>query len=47
MHPRHEAYGSALEIALSNPLKKDEAAKIKIFYATTDKCSAVQWLTPR
>ena len=46
-HPRHEAYGSALEITLNQALQKDQTAKIKIGYATTDKCSAVQWLTPR
>lgn len=39
-------YGSALVIQLANALQTGEATILQISYATTDKCSACQWLTP-
>ena len=43
---RFEPYGSALTVELPKELKKGEYAEVSIEYATTEKCTAVQWLNP-
>ncbi|KAG0306330.1 Leukotriene A-4 hydrolase [Dissophora globulifera] len=43
---RHEKYGSALTIQLAQPLAKGEKTKIIVEYATTQECTACQWLEP-
>ncbi|KAK3812791.1 MAG: peptidase family M1-domain-containing protein [Linnemannia gamsii] len=43
---RHEKYGSALTIELGKPLAKGDKAKVVIAYATTEECTACQWLDP-
>ncbi|KAI8604549.1 peptidase family M1-domain-containing protein [Dissophora ornata] len=42
----HEKYGSALTIHLPKPLAKGEKTKISVEYATTQDCTACQWLEP-
>ncbi|KAL8783944.1 MAG: hypothetical protein Q9213_004274 [Squamulea squamosa] len=44
--PRFEPYGSALKISLEKEARKDEIFEINIQVQTTDKCTALQWLTP-
>lgn len=46
MEDRHEKFGSALTIKLEQALKEGEQAKIVIDYATTEGCTACQWLDP-
>jgi leukotriene-A4 hydrolase len=43
---RKEPYGSALTIQFPKQLKKGETADVSVEYATTDACTAVQWLNP-
>jgi leukotriene-A4 hydrolase len=43
---RHPKYGSALVIDLPVPLTKGQQIKIAIEYATTQDCTACQWLDP-
>ncbi|KAK3818579.1 MAG: peptidase family M1-domain-containing protein [Benniella sp.] len=43
---RHPKYGSALAIDLPAPLTKGQQIKIAIEYATTQDCTACQWLDP-
>ncbi|KAF9430026.1 Leukotriene A-4 hydrolase [Podila epigama] len=43
---RHEKYGSALNIELPSALNKGDKTKILIKYATTEECTACQWLEP-
>ncbi|KAF8937070.1 Leukotriene A-4 hydrolase [Haplosporangium gracile] len=43
---RHEKYGSALTIELDKTLAKGDKAKVVIDYATTEECTACQWLEP-
>src|SRR5271156_920212 len=40
---RLEPYGSALRVELTKKLKKGDYAEVSIEYATTEKCTAVQW----
>ncbi|KAL8674803.1 MAG: hypothetical protein Q9168_000784 [Polycauliona sp. 1 TL-2023] len=44
--PRFEPYGSALKISLQNDAEKGQSLEIDIQLQTTDKCTALQWLTP-
>ncbi|KAF9952979.1 Leukotriene A-4 hydrolase [Modicella reniformis] len=46
LEKRHEKFGSALVIELGQTLTKGEKAKIVIGYATTQECTACQWLEP-
>ncbi|KAG0368982.1 peptidase family M1-domain-containing protein [Gamsiella multidivaricata] len=46
LEKRHEKYGSALSIELAKPLAKNESTKVTIEYATTQECTACQWLEP-
>ncbi|KAI7817239.1 hypothetical protein BC939DRAFT_402867 [Gamsiella multidivaricata] len=46
LEKRHEKYGSALTIELGQTLRKSEKVKIIIGYATTQECTACQWLEP-
>ncbi|KAL4925877.1 bifunctional aminopeptidase/epoxide hydrolase [Aspergillus undulatus] len=39
-------YGTALKINLENPVKLDEIIDVDISVQTTEKCTALQWLTP-
>ncbi|OJJ58413.1 hypothetical protein ASPSYDRAFT_89166 [Aspergillus sydowii CBS 593.65] len=39
-------YGTALKIKLENPVKLDEIIDVNISVETTEKCTALQWLTP-
>lgn len=41
---RHPVLGNALHVRFAKPLSKDEVAKVKIVYTTTDKCTALGWL---
>ncbi|KAI8099339.1 peptidase family M1-domain-containing protein [Halteromyces radiatus] len=43
---RRKALGSALTINLPDVLRANTAFQLKIMYATTEKCTAVQYLTP-
>ncbi|KAK3833938.1 MAG: peptidase family M1-domain-containing protein [Linnemannia elongata] len=43
---RNEKYGSALTIELGKALAKGDKAKVVIGYATTEECTACQWLEP-
>ncbi|KAA8904412.1 peptidase family M1-domain-containing protein [Sphaerosporella brunnea] len=43
---RKEPYGSALHIPLPESPKKDVPIAVTITYSTTDKCTALQWMTP-
>ncbi|KAG0242233.1 peptidase family M1-domain-containing protein [Mortierella sp. GBAus27b] len=43
---RHKKYGSALTIELPAPLAKDQKTTITVEYATTQECTACQWLEP-
>lgn len=44
--PRMEPYGSALKIPLSEGVDQGQHLEVDISLVTTDKCSALQWLTP-
>ena len=44
--PRFEPYGSALKISLEKEAEKGQSFEIDIQVQTTDKCTALQWLTP-
>ncbi|KAG0210630.1 Leukotriene A-4 hydrolase [Mortierella sp. GBA30] len=46
LEKRHEKYGSALKIRLDRVLKMGEYMTISVGYATTDECTACQWLEP-
>ncbi|KAF9175868.1 Leukotriene A-4 hydrolase [Mortierella sp. AD011] len=46
LEKRHEKFGSALTIELGQTLAKGGKAKIVIEYATTQECTACQWLEP-
>ncbi|KAF9146590.1 Leukotriene A-4 hydrolase [Mortierella sp. GBA39] len=43
---RHEKYGSALTITLGTTLSKGTKTKVNVEYATTQDCTACQWLEP-
>ncbi|KAF9353213.1 Leukotriene A-4 hydrolase [Mortierella sp. NVP85] len=43
---RHEKFGSALTIELEQALNQGEAINIVVSYATTQQCTACQWLAP-
>ncbi|KAL8972791.1 MAG: hypothetical protein Q9183_000355 [Haloplaca sp. 2 TL-2023] len=44
--PRFEPYGSPLKISLEEEVEKDQSFEIDIDIQTTDRCTALQWLTP-
>ncbi|PYI25440.1 leukotriene A-4 hydrolase [Aspergillus indologenus CBS 114.80] len=44
--PRSDPYGRALKIKLDRSVKKNETIDIEIALQTTEKCTALQWLTP-
>jgi leukotriene-A4 hydrolase len=44
--PRFEPFGSALKIQLESAAKLGENLEVDISLETTDKCTALQWLTP-
>jgi leukotriene-A4 hydrolase len=44
--PRSEPFGSPLTINLSQGRKKGDVLKLDMKIATTEKCTALQWLTP-
>ncbi|KAI4278911.1 MAG: hypothetical protein L6R38_005126, partial [Xanthoria sp. 2 TBL-2021] len=44
--PRFEPYGSALKISLKKEAAKGQSFELEIQVQTTDKCTALQWLTP-
>ncbi|KAG0341414.1 Leukotriene A-4 hydrolase [Podila humilis] len=46
LQQRHEKYGSPLSIQLGTVLAKGERLKILVQYATTQDCTACQWLEP-
>ncbi|KAG0052561.1 Leukotriene A-4 hydrolase [Gryganskiella cystojenkinii] len=46
LEKRHEKYGSALTIELVRALSKGDKIKVLIGYATTEECTACQWLDP-
>ena len=41
-----EVIGSPLKIRLDKGIKKGDNLEVKITYSTTEKCTAVGWLTP-
>src|SRR4051794_5998696 len=43
---RVEPYGSPLTITLPSKVPKGKTVDIEIKVATTDKCTALQWMTP-
>ncbi|KAK3835486.1 MAG: peptidase family M1-domain-containing protein [Linnemannia gamsii] len=43
---RHEKYGSALTIEFGTALSKGKKTKVTVGYATTQDCTACQWLEP-
>lgn len=43
---RVEPYGSPLSIQLASKPSKDEKLRLDITCSTTDKCTALQWMTP-
>ena len=45
--PRHEAFGSALQISLPAEVTRTEGAsvRVRIDYETTPTCTAIQWLS--
>jgi leukotriene-A4 hydrolase len=43
---RVEPYGAPLHVAVPGGAAKNETVKLSIDVATTDRCTAVQWLTP-
>ncbi|MCJ1277282.1 hypothetical protein MMC21_005093 [Puttea exsequens] len=44
--PRFEPYGSALKILLEEGVKKDDSVVLDLQTETTDKCTALGWMTP-
>ncbi|KAJ5791376.1 uncharacterized protein N7518_008387 [Penicillium psychrosexuale] len=44
--PRLEPYGVPLKIRLDTPVKLNGTVEVDIEVETTDKCTALQWLTP-
>ncbi|GJJ73186.1 leukotriene-A4 hydrolase [Entomortierella parvispora] len=46
LEKRHEKYGSALTIELAQAVSKGDKVNILIGYATTEECTACQWLEP-
>ncbi|KAL1984869.1 hypothetical protein VTN96DRAFT_8624 [Rasamsonia emersonii] len=44
--PRVEPYGSALKIQLGSGVELEKTVEVDISVKTTDKCTALQWLTP-
>ncbi|KAF9435403.1 Leukotriene A-4 hydrolase [Entomortierella beljakovae] len=46
LEKRHEKYGSALRIDLDKPLQLGEKITLVVAYATTQDCTACQWLEP-
>ncbi|KAK2762761.1 hypothetical protein FQN54_000935 [Arachnomyces sp. PD_36] len=44
--PRMEPYGSALKIKLDQGVELDKTVEVDISLKTTEKCTALQWLTP-
>lgn len=44
--PRQEPYGSALKIPLAEGVALGKTVDIDISVETTEKCTALQWLTP-
>ncbi|KAJ5170669.1 Leukotriene A4 hydrolase [Penicillium coprophilum] len=44
--PPLEPYGVPLKISLDNPIKLNGTVEVDIEVQTTDKCTALQWLTP-
>ncbi|KAL9618190.1 MAG: hypothetical protein Q9160_007086 [Pyrenula sp. 1 TL-2023] len=44
--PRMEPYGSALKIPLSQGVDQGQRIEVDISLQTSEKCSALQWLTP-
>jgi len=48
LQPRHDKFGSALHVSLpANALTSvGDVTKVRISYATTPECTALQWLTP-
>ncbi|GAB1217141.1 hypothetical protein ATERTT37_006366 [Aspergillus terreus] len=44
--PPVEPYGTALKIKLDQGVKMDEIVHVDISVKTTEKCTALQWLTP-
>lgn len=43
---RFEPYGSALSVKLDQGVEKGKTLELDISLSTTDKCTALQWLTP-
>ncbi|KAF9975726.1 Leukotriene A-4 hydrolase [Actinomortierella ambigua] len=46
LQDRDEKFGSALKIELASTLNKGDKTKVHIDYATTQNCTAAQWLEP-
>ncbi|KAF8242426.1 leukotriene A-4 hydrol [Wilcoxina mikolae CBS 423.85] len=46
LEDRTEPYGSALKICLAEQTKAGESIEATVFYSTTDKCTALQWMEP-
>ncbi|KAL9001529.1 MAG: hypothetical protein Q9169_000104 [Polycauliona sp. 2 TL-2023] len=44
--PRFEPYGSALQISLKKEAEEGQIFEVDIRIETTDRCTALQWLTP-
>ncbi|KAL8943510.1 MAG: hypothetical protein Q9216_001045 [Gyalolechia sp. 2 TL-2023] len=44
--PRFEPYGSVLKISFEKAAEKGQSLELEIQVQTTDKCTALQWLTP-
>ncbi|KAL2002046.1 hypothetical protein VTN02DRAFT_728 [Thermoascus thermophilus] len=44
--PRLEPYGTGLKIKLDSPVGLNETVEVDISVKTTEKCTALQWLTP-
>ena len=42
---KHDIFGVPITVKFK-PIKQGEIVKVKIFYETTQDCSALQWLTP-
>ncbi|KAF9934607.1 Leukotriene A-4 hydrolase [Linnemannia zychae] len=43
---RHPKYGAALTIELEKSISKGDKTKVNVGYATTQECTACQWLEP-
>ncbi|KAI9002648.1 peptidase family M1-domain-containing protein [Gaertneriomyces semiglobifer] len=46
MAERNDKYGSKLTIFLDKPVSANTEVKVRVDYATTNKCTALQWLEP-